>query len=246
MGKGGLTFPLDTNGQLQAHYLPGVPTPAGTFPCSPLAHSPACAKGPAHFLPSFSVLAHPRPLEAPSTPFPGDAAPQHCSPGPAEHSSGCWVGTSCLPELLSGTSQHPASVSQSAEHYATLRRACWAPKGGRSELCNYVGGPRVCSRNSSILMKSVFSSLLNSKKGGLVPGARSFSSSGFLEWGKQEGSVPAAHLHPPASPGPTGKAEVGAWEGAQDQEYPHSLALLGVGRPGAPQPLSLPCAASDS
>lgn len=33
-------------------------------------------------------------------------------------------------------------------------------------------------------MKSVFSSLLNSKKGGLVPGAKSFSSSGFLEWKK--------------------------------------------------------------
>lgn len=48
-------------------------------------------------------------------------------------------------------------------------------------VCNYVGGPRVCSRNSSILMKSVFSSLLNSRKGGLVPGAKSFSSSGFLE-----------------------------------------------------------------
>lgn len=44
----------------------------------------------------------------------------------------------------------------------------------------YLGGASVCSRNSSILMKSVFNSLLYTRKGGLVPGAKSFSSSGFL------------------------------------------------------------------
>lgn len=56
------------------------------------------------------------------------------------------------------------------------------------EYCEwrYLGGMRVCSRKSSIFRKSVFSSLLNTKNGGLVPGARSFSSSGFLKSKKTE------------------------------------------------------------
>lgn len=44
----------------------------------------------------------------------------------------------------------------------------------------YLGGASVCSRNSSFLMKSVFNSLLYTKNGGLVPGAKFFSSSDFL------------------------------------------------------------------
>lgn len=44
----------------------------------------------------------------------------------------------------------------------------------------YLGGARVASRNSSIFMKSVLRTPLYRRKGGLVPGAKSFSSSGFL------------------------------------------------------------------
>lgn len=44
----------------------------------------------------------------------------------------------------------------------------------------YLGGERVASRNSSIFMKSVLRAPLYRRKGGLVPGAKSFSSSGFL------------------------------------------------------------------
>lgn len=93
------------------------------------------------------------------------------------------------------------------------------PKMGKERVCHYVGGPRVCSRNSSILMKSVFSSLLNSKKGGLVPGAKSFNSSGFLEQRKQAGSEPVTPLPPPA-PKESGHGRGGGEEGAQDQKHP--------------------------
>lgn len=59
----------------------------------------------------------------------------------------------------------------------------------------YLGGASVCSRNSSILMKSVLSVPLYSRKGGLVPGARSLSSSGFLEMiQKDEGAVVSCDL----------------------------------------------------
>ena len=43
------------------------------------------------------------------------------------------------------------------------------------------------------------------------------------------GSEPAAYLRPPACPGRTDKAEVGVWEGAQDQKHPCLHALLGLG-----------------
>ena len=45
----------------------------------------------------------------------------------------------------------------------------------------YLGGANVCSRNSSILIKSVLRVPLYRRNGGLVPGAKSFSSAGFLE-----------------------------------------------------------------
>jgi len=54
----------------------------------------------------------------------------------------------------------------------------------------YRGGASVVSRNSSIFMKSVFSVPLYRRNGGLVPGAKSFSSSGFLDntgWSRAEG-----------------------------------------------------------
>lgn len=86
--------------------------------------------------------------------------PPQLHPQPCCLSSHCLLSPSPAPAALLPRFPHPPSPRQ---------------------VCNYVGGPRVCSRNSSILMKSVFSSLLNSRKGGLVPGAKSFSSSGFLE-----------------------------------------------------------------
>lgn len=46
-------------------------------------------------------------------------------------------------------------------------------------------------------MKSVFSSRLNSRKGGLVPGAKSFSSSGFLGQRKEGGKAGVRKCPPP-------------------------------------------------
>lgn len=45
----------------------------------------------------------------------------------------------------------------------------------------YFGGLRVSSRNSSILLVSVFTSLPYSRNGGWAPGAKSFRISGFLQ-----------------------------------------------------------------
>lgn len=45
---------------------------------------------------------------------------------------------------------------------------------------DYFGGQRFSSRNSSILLVSVFTSLPYNRKGGWAPGARSFKMSGFL------------------------------------------------------------------
>lgn len=49
----------------------------------------------------------------------------------------------------------------------------------------YLGGARVSSRNSSILIKSVFNSPLKIRNGGLVPGARWSNSFGLLQEVKQ-------------------------------------------------------------
>lgn len=113
-------------------------------------------------------------------PSPQDAVPWHHNPGPAEDSSGCWVGSQPTPQAAPLLKTPCLSVPVRR----ALHNAAVCSGRGKEQARNYMGGPRVCSRNSSILMKSVFSSLLNSKKGGLVPGAKSFSSSGFLEWKK--------------------------------------------------------------
>ena len=102
------------------------------------------------------------PLPAAKPPSPRETSPHLC----------CSSSCCSLPRAVPHPGRSPASVSPSSQPCAT-------------RVCTHVGGHRVCSRNSSILMKSVFSSRLNSRKGGLVPGAKSFSSSGFLEQRKE-------------------------------------------------------------
>lgn len=53
---------------------------------------------------------------------------------------------------------------------------------------DYFGGERFSSRNSSILLVSVFTSLPYNRKGGWAPGARSFKMSGFLKVDRNEES----------------------------------------------------------
>lgn len=62
-----------------------------------------------------------------------------------------------------------------------LKRICRTDGGG-----DYFGGQRFSSRNSSILLVSVFTSVLYNRKGGWAPGARSFKMSGFLKVGENK------------------------------------------------------------
>lgn len=50
----------------------------------------------------------------------------------------------------------------------------------------HLGGERTSSRNSSILLTSVLTSLLKVMKGGCVPGARFWRSAGFLGHGVEK------------------------------------------------------------
>lgn len=59
------------------------------------------------------------------------------------------------------------------------KRGQWGP-AMRLPAKAYLGGARRSSKNSSILFTSVLTSPSNIMKGGLVPGARSCRSAGFL------------------------------------------------------------------
>lgn len=68
--------------------------------------------------------------------------------------------------------------------YTNTNTVIWSHRTKGDKACahegSYLGGERVSSRNSSILLVSVFTSVPYSRKGGWAPGARSLRMSGFL------------------------------------------------------------------
>lgn len=74
-----------------------------------------------------------------------------------------------------------------SDHYQIKQDSlCYLYQHFRDEGKYYFGGQRCSSRNSSILLVSVFTSLPYNRKGGWAPGARSFKMSGFLKAGRKK------------------------------------------------------------
>lgn len=80
-----------------------------------------------------------------------------------------------------GISLCPTTLQYSDHYQIKQDSLCYLYQHFRDEGKDYFGGQRCSSRNSSILLVSVFTSLLYNRKGGCAPGARSFKMSGFLK-----------------------------------------------------------------